>query len=127
MDFEQALSNELNQISGLSGKVFPLVAQEGTEPPFVIYVSSDGTEEQALDGSYLGLISLMTEIHIVAQTYDDLKTHSRAILAKLQTFFGRVIGDGGPLIKSLTYTEPRESYNSEFGYSSTTFNINVRF
>ena len=40
MDFEQALVYELQAITGLSGKVFPQIAPENTDPSFIVYVSS---------------------------------------------------------------------------------------
>jgi len=48
MDFEQALVHELSSITALNGKVFPLSAKEGTNPPFVLYVSSEGKKIQTL-------------------------------------------------------------------------------
>ena len=44
MDFEQALTYELQAITGLSGKVFPQKAEENTKPPFVVYISSEGEQ-----------------------------------------------------------------------------------
>lgn len=125
MDFEEALVEELSSIEGLNDKVFPLNATEGTNPPFVIYVSSEGEQDQTLSG-YASTKALTCEIHIVTETYSELKAITKLIISKLQTFFARPIGTNGPVIKSFSMDEPLEAHEEEFGYSRCSFDIRVR-
>ena len=93
MDFEQALVHELSTITALDGKVFPLSAKEGTSPPFILYVSSEGKKIQTLAG-YNDIKEVNATIHIVTQTYDELKSLVKQVVDKLASFFGRAIGIG---------------------------------
>jgi hypothetical protein len=125
MNFEESLRYELATITGLEDKVYPLNASEGVEPPFVVYVSSEGEEIQTLDG-YTGLTEITTEIHVVAASYDELKRFERAVIDKMQTFFGRIIGIDGVYVKSFSYTEPTETHENETGYERAVFDTRVR-
>lgn len=125
MDFEQALVFELGAITGLEKKVFPLGAKEGTLPPFVIYISSEGEKTNTLNG-YAADKEITCEIHVVGQNYSEMKNFTKAVLDKLQTFWGRPIGTNGPIIKRLTYTAPEESHEEELNYERSAFDITVR-
>ena len=124
MDFEQALVHELSTITALDGKVFPLSAKEGTSPPFILYVSSEGKKIQTLAG-YNDIKEVNATIHIVTQTYDELKSLVKQVVDKLASFFGRAIGIGGPLVKSYEYNEPSEDFNEELDYHSSSIDIKV--
>lgn len=124
MDFEQSLVYELSSITVLNGRIFPQKAAENVNPPFVIYISSEGEKIQTL-GGYVDNKVVNLSFHIVAQTYEDLKGLARQVMDKIGSFMGRTIGVDGPLIQSFEYTEPTEEYNDELGYHSTTFDIKV--
>jgi hypothetical protein len=124
MDFEQALVHELSSITALNGKVFPSATKENTNPPFVLYISSEGERIQTLDGFH-DPKSINCTIHVVSQTYDGLKSLVRQVLDKLTSFFGRAIGINGPTVKSFDYTEPTEEFNEELDVHSSTFDIKV--
>jgi hypothetical protein len=127
MNFEEGLVYELQSISGLEGKVFPLNATEGTNPPFVIYVSSEGEQLKSLDGTIEDLSDVTCEIHVVAETYEKLKSLLKAVIDKLQSFFGRPIGVDGVSIKSFSMTEPIEGSDEELDYKRSSFEIRVRY
>jgi hypothetical protein len=126
MNFEEALMYELETITGLTDRVFPLTATEGTEPPFLVYGSSNGKKIQAL-GGFTELRELTAEIHLVTADYAELKSLQTAVIDKLTTFQGRSIGIDGPFIKSFTYDEPEEAHDGELGYERASFDIRVRF
>jgi len=126
MNFEEALCAELKTISGLEQKVFPQNAEENTEAPFVVYISSGGELIQTLDG-YTDLTELSFEVNIVARTYEELKSYVQAISNKIRSFFGRNIGTNGPRIKSVSFTEPNEDFQDNQSYHKSTFNVRVRF
>jgi hypothetical protein len=126
MDFEQALCAELQAVSGLQEKVFPQNAEEGTEAPFIVYISSDGEKVQTLDG-FTDLNELSFEVHVVAKSYEELKGLTRAVLDRIKSFFGRAIGQDGPTIKSVSYAEPIEDFQEGQNYHKSTVNARVRF
>lgn len=126
MDFEKALVYELQAINGLSGKVFPQNAPESTEPPFVVYFSSEGEKIMTLSGP-TNMTELNAEIHVIAETYEHLKSLTKAVLDRIKSFFQRTIGQEGPLIKSVTHVEPTEDYDNNLNYHTSSFNITVRF
>lgn len=126
MNFEEALVYELKTIGGLENKVFPLTAPDNEEPPFVVYVSSEGEQTQTLEG-YHDLTSVTCEIHVVAGSYESLKGYSKLVIDKLQTFYGRPIGEGGPVIKYLGMGEPVEGKEADKDYNYSSFDIHVRF
>jgi hypothetical protein len=125
LNFEESLVYELSSITGLEDRIFPLGAKEGTKPPFVIYVSSEGEDVQNLTG-YTGDKEITCEIHIVGKNYAEMKGFARAVIDKLKTFYGRQIGENGVYIKSFSYIEPVEEHDQEFNYERTSFDIKVR-
>lgn len=125
MEFEQALFFELGAIPELSGKVFPLFAREGIEPPFVIYVSSEGEQTQTLNG-YVDAKEIICELHVVGNNYEEMKRVTKAVIAKCKSFFGRNIGENGVFIKSFSYIDPQEDRDNDFGWDRSSFDIKVR-
>ena len=126
MDFEKALAYELQTIPSLQGKVFPQIAEENTKPPFVVYVSSDGENIMTLSGP-TEMTELTCEIHVVAETYEQLKSLVPTIINRTKTFFQRTIGRNGPLIKSVSHVEPVEEIDNNANYYRSSFDIRVRY
>jgi hypothetical protein len=126
MDFEQALVYELSTINGISGKVFPQAAEEGTLAPFVIYISSDGEKIMTLSGP-TNMTELSCEIHVVTESYEQLKSLTKAVLDRLRSFFQRAIGENGPYIKSISHVEPIEDLDTSLNYHKSSFDIRVRY
>lgn len=126
MDFEQALVYELQTITGLNGKVFPQNAAEDAEPPFVVYISSEGEPVMTLNGA-TDLTELTCEIHVVCESYEKLKGLTRAVLDRIKSFFQRQIGQNGVKIKSVSHVEPIEDFDKDLNYHRSSFDIRVRF
>lgn len=126
MDFEQALCYEIQAIDGLSGKVFPQAAEENTKPPFVVYISSDGEKVMSLAGP-TDMTELSCEIHIIGESYAQLKSLTKAVLDKITSFFQRSIGQDGPMIKSVSHIEPVEDVNNNMHYYKSSFDIRIRY
>ncbi|KQL54511.1 hypothetical protein AN964_14065 [Heyndrickxia shackletonii] len=126
MDFEEALRAELVTIDGLSNKVFPLNATEGTKPPYIIYVSSEGIQDKTLDG-YQSNKEAPCEINIVHNSYENLKSMTKQVLDKIVSFEGRVIGKDGPFIQELSYDKPIELYENEISAYRSVINFTVNF
>lgn len=126
MDFEQALVYELEMVTGLKGKVFPLNAEENEEPPLIVYISSGGENIMTLNGP-TNITELSCEIHLLCETYEQLKSLTKAVIGRIQSFFHRKIGQNGPFIKSVSYIEPIEDIDNNLNYSRSSFDIKVRF
>lgn len=126
MDFEQALAYELQAITGLSGRVYPQKAEENITPPFVVYFSSEGEPIMTLGGP-TDMTELSCEIHVTAETYEQLKILSKTVIDRIKTFFQRNIGLNGPYIKSISHTEPTEDMDNNLNFHISSFDIRVRF
>lgn len=112
MNFEEALTVELEQIPSLNQKVFPGI-MPGKSAPYIAYLSSEGVQMKELGIGYTEGKTVEFTINIVTQKYGELKSLSRAVLQKLISFQSRVIGTDGPFIQEFTYTKPVELYEPE--------------
>lgn len=126
MNFEEALTYELQAISGLSNKVFPQKAEENLLPPFLVYLSSDGEAIMTLSGP-TDMTELTCGIHIWAESYEQLKDYTKMVINRLKSFFQRNIGQNGPYIKSISHTEPTEDIDNNTNFHISSFDIRVRF
>jgi hypothetical protein len=126
MDFEQALVYELQTILVLVDKVFPTFAEENIKPPMVVYISSEGEKVMTLSGP-TNLTELTCEIHLITESYAELKDLSKQVINKIRDFFQRVIGIDGPYIKSVSLTEPVEEKDNNTNYHQCSFDMRVRF
>lgn len=126
MDFEQALVYELQAITGLSGKVFPQQADENIKPPLVVYFSSEGEPVMTLNGP-TNMTELDFEVHVIAESYEQLKSLTKAVLDRIRSFFQRAIGQNGPNIRSVSHIEPVEDIDTNTNYHKSSCNIKVRF
>lgn len=125
MDFEQAMVYELQIVNGLAGKVFPQVPEEGTPAPYVVYNSSEGEPVMTLGGP-TDMTELTCEIHVIAESYEQLKSLTKAALDQIRSFFQRAIGQNGPLVKSISHIEPIEDIDTNLNYHKSSFDIRVR-
>jgi hypothetical protein len=125
MNFEESLVYELSSIEGLSKKIFPLSAVAGVETPFLVYVSSEGEEDRTLNG-FIGSKQITCEIHIIANSYSELKRITRSVIEKIKTFWGRQIGVNGVYIKSVAYDPPVETVDEELNLRRSAFDLRVR-
>lgn len=82
MNPETKIAAALNSITALSSKNWPLVAPEGTQPPYAVYqkVSGEGFKSHSSSG---GLEKASYQIHIIASAYAQLKELHGAITAAL--------------------------------------------
>jgi hypothetical protein len=125
MNFEEALVVEFDSISLITGKVFPLYTGEGIDPPFLVYVSSEGLYDRTLT-EFFQSKTIECEIHIVGNDYEELKTIEREVIAKIISFSNRQLGGTGPLIKSVGYDQPEEMYEGETNLYRASFDMRVR-
>lgn len=124
MDFESALRTELATISGLSGKVFPLAAFEGTESPFLIYNKSYTDYFRSFDGTSTTKRG-QYELDVIAGTYAALQTLIKAVKLKCASFEQRVIGGSGPYVQSTMIENITEIYEPQPKFYRANMEITV--
>lgn len=122
MNFEQALRAELVTLSGLSNKVFPLNAPEGTATPFVVYAKANTDYIKSMDGTQL-IRQGRYDIDVLAQTYSALQDQIVAIKNKILSFEGRIIGTGGPFVQSVQILNLIEMYENQVQFYRGSFEI----
>lgn len=121
--FEKSLREELvKQIP----TVFPLVAPEGTSPPYCVYVSSYGDRDLALEG-YLTTREVDVTIHVVGQTYMDMKTYTNKVLDALVGFQGKKIGTDLTYVQSVDYKKPQEMLDPDEYFAHSWVDITFRY
>jgi hypothetical protein len=126
MNFEEALTAELTMIDGLAHKVFPLNAKEGTVPPYIVYLSSEGVQDKSFEG-YLISKEVECEINILHSTYREMKGLTKLVLEKIISLQGRTIGEGGPSIQNLSYEKPIELYEKDIKQYRSVIDVKFKF
>lgn len=92
MSIEQAIREELSTISGLNtNNIYPLNAPEDAPFPLLVYYSEAGKADNTLMG-FLSSTSYDIELHILDDSYIDMKTITSGVVQSLQSFSGRKIG-----------------------------------
>ena len=104
MNFEEALKIELESVTGLNARVFPINAPDGFASPYCIYETSGKAEDKTYDG-YLDTGRLTCTVDVIADTYTSMKSYGDLVQAKIKTFQSRIIGSTGPYIQDLTFDE----------------------
>lgn len=126
MDFEEALVLEFNKIPLITGKVYPVFTGEGVDPPFLVYVSSEGTYERTLT-EFTGMKTVECEIHVVGNSYEEMKTIIKEVISTIISFRQRVIGGvGGPFVHTLAYEQPEEMFEGDTWIYRASFDMTVR-
>jgi hypothetical protein len=126
MNFEEALVHEFNKIPLIQGRVFPVFTGEGVDPPFLVYVSSEGTYERTLT-EFTGMKLIECEIHVVGKTYGEMKAIIKDVIATIISFRGRIIGDlSGPFVHTLAYEQPEEMFEGDTWIYRASFDMTLR-
>jgi hypothetical protein len=88
---EKKLVEKLQEVTGLSNRVFPLIAKQGQEVPFVVYDRTATNRDKTLTG-FDGLVEVSFQLDIHEKTYSNLKTVSQNVITKLKSFEGQTWG-----------------------------------
>lgn len=91
MSIESALTTELQAITGLSKKVFPLVAPEGMTTPYCVYEMNDTTRIMSLR-QFDGLAEIEFSIAVYHDTYKQSKELMDLVVAKIKSFLFATLG-----------------------------------
>ena len=108
----KALKHEFNSVSGLSGKVFPVKAQEGTEAPYLTYQLQDNERHRVQNG-FDGLVDIEFEIDIFHSTYASLVALKNLVIAKVKTFQNSSIGTEGLYCQSVIIDDEFEEWDED--------------
>jgi len=109
MDFEQALTAELTAIPGLGSKVFPIVAPQDTEAPYLTYSLESNERVQSLTG-HDDLVHSQYQLNLFQASYAGLKVLTKAVIRNLKTYNQRNIGGTGPYIQQVEILNELEAY-----------------
>lgn len=109
MDLEQGMTAELSSIAGLSEKVYPVVAPEGTKAPYLVYALSSNERTMNLTG-HDGLVQSQYQLDLYHATYAGLKALKKLVIANLKTYVLRNIGGTGPYIQQVEIINDFETY-----------------
>lgn len=104
LNFEQAITVELKTISGLTTKVFPVNAPEGTVAPYITYDSDDQNWEKVLDG-FLTSGPLHCSVDVLHTTYANMKALAALVKAEIASWLMTTIATTGPYIQDVTFDE----------------------
>ena len=127
MYIQEAIRAVLSAISGLSGKVFPLEAQQGTPAPYVTYSVSGGERSRTLI-EHDGLVTAQYQIDAYHTSYTNILALRRLILTEIKTWERTNLGSTGPYIQACTITdEPVETYDDETKLYQTTIDIEISY
>lgn len=125
VDFEQGLRNELQTISGLNKKVFPMSAPEGTKTSFVIYNKSNTEIIKTMDG-VSKTRSGVYDIDILCDTYAQLQTLFKHVKNKLNSFVGRNL-TSSVFVQNVTYENLIELYEEEVKWYRISMEVRFYF
>ena len=108
LNIEQAMVVELKTVSGLSAKVFPINAPEGTAAPYVTYESDDQAKEKGLDG-FISSGPLHCTVDVVHNSYANMKALAALVKAEIESWIMSTIGAStgvtGVYIQDVTFDE----------------------
>jgi hypothetical protein len=127
MTFEEALRTELITIEELNEKVFPLTAPEGTEAPYLIYVSSRGRHDKALEG-FQKSKTVSVEINVIHDRASKMRALARQVKALIMGMEKRRIANEGPFIEEVIFeNEGTELYEHEVDLYRCVFDLTFYF
>lgn len=127
MTFEEALRTELITIEELNEKVFPLTAPEGTEAPYLIYVSSRGRHDKSLEG-FQKSKSVSVEINVIHDRASKMRALARQVKIVIMDMEKRRIAETGPFIEEMIFeNEGTELYEHEVDLYRCVFDLTFYF
>lgn len=80
---ETVIVDAIEAIDGLREKAFPLCVPEGTDPPYVVYISNGTTEDDSLTG-WIGSFDTEMELHVIHSSYKGMKLLAKRVADALK-------------------------------------------
>lgn len=126
MDFEQGLTVELSALTGLTGKVFPIIAAQGTQAPYLTYTLGSNDRTMILTG-HDGLVESQFQLDLYHVTYGKLKALKKLVLQTIKTYEHRKIGGTGPYIQQVVIMTDFETYEDAVKLYKGVIEFNVNY
>ena len=125
MTIEEGLVAELSAITGLSGKVFPITAQQDTSTPYLTYSKND-TERLRTLLSHDGYVEIQFQLDIFHTGYSSLLALKRLVIAEIKTWERTNVGGAtGPHIQACTIDEEIETHDDETNLYQGTIDFKI--
>lgn len=99
--FEEALKTEVAGVTGLTSKVFPINAPEGTVPPYVTYEAGGYNFDKVLEG-YLTSGTIRATLEVVESTAAKAIALAVLVKAEIRGWLGTTMATTGPAIQDVT-------------------------
>jgi hypothetical protein len=109
VDLEEGLTVELAAITGLAGKVFPVMAAQGTKAPYLAYTLGSNDRVNTLSG-HASLVQSQYQLDLYHSTYASLKTLKKLVIANIKTYDLRNIGVSGPFVQQVKIITDFDTY-----------------
>lgn len=109
MDIDEAIYSELSGITGL--KVFPSVAQQDTETPYLCYELSSSSRDEVLQTGHNGPVEAHYQLDFYESKFQDLKALEKLIITEIKTWNLTNLGTTGPLCEHAEIMDVSTSYS----------------
>lgn len=124
MDIESSLRHELSQIPRIANAVYPLIAPEGCQSPFLVYSMLDKGYIETLDGIKIEKDSKY-EINILCDSYAELKSIYIDVEVKLNSMIERLIGNGHIFVQNVSLGIPKDAFEPELELHRIIFEASI--
>jgi hypothetical protein len=126
MNIEQAIYTELSAVTGLSGKVFPMIAQQDINAPYLTYELNGLARVRTLISND-GLIESPYQLDIFHTSYSSLKALIDLVVAEIKTWERTNLGSTGPYIQVCSFGDQVETYDPDNLLYQGTIDINIAY
>ncbi|MDU2491696.1 MAG: hypothetical protein E7D27_14105 [Clostridium celatum] len=108
---EKALRYELNKVSELENRIFPMNALEGQKPPYLVYITSKRLLKD-LDGVTENKECYLI-LNVLCSSYSQMKDISKKIEDIITKFPLRTIGEENLYIQDIDLSDITENYEEQ--------------
>lgn len=126
MNFNDSLETELKEISEFGNRVYPLIAQQKTEAPFLVYKKSSRKRVKTL-GGITNKYETVYVLTVLSKSYSQLQDLSILATDKVWSFLGRAIGTGGPYIENVNVEETGDAYEIELELYRSDIQVTAKY
>jgi hypothetical protein len=113
MNADQAIVSELSAITGLSGKIFPVDAQQGVSAPYAVYHCINGTDRKKVLLGFEGNIEIPYQLNVYHTSYANVKSLLANVVSEIKTWEQTNIGVTGPYVQACTLDDEIYFYDDE--------------
>ena len=108
---EKALRYELNKVSEIENKIFPMNAPEGQKTPYLVYITSK-KHLKNLDGVTENKECYLI-LNVLCSSYSQMKDISKKIEVIITKFPLRTIGEENLYIQDIDLSDITEDYEEQ--------------